>query len=139
MELALERKVQYYETDQMGIVHHSNYIRWFEEGRVEYLDSLGLPYKKLEDMGIGIPVLGVSCEYKLPAKFGDVACIYLEFKQLTPVKMVVSYRITNKETEVLLATGETKHCYVDEKFKVTNIQKKYPDVYEELKSKLQTK
>ena len=52
-----ERKANYYETDQMGIVHHSNYIRWFEEARLEMLRAMGLPYKKMEDNGILIPVL----------------------------------------------------------------------------------
>lgn len=125
----LERVVQYYETDQMGIVHHSNYIRWFEESRTFYLDKIGLPYKMWEDMGIMIPVLGVNCTYKTPAKYGDIVCIYCEFKEITPVKMLVSYKVINKETEELLSTGETKHCYVDKNFKIINIQKKFPDIW----------
>ena len=58
------REPFYYETDQMGIIHHSNYIRWFEEARVALLEHLDFSYKKIEEQGIIIPVLGVSCEYK---------------------------------------------------------------------------
>lgn len=61
-----ERKANYYETDQMGIVHHSNYIRWFEEARLEMLRAMGLPYKKMEDNGILIPVLGCFVQLQAP-------------------------------------------------------------------------
>ena len=61
-----ERTAKYYETDQMGIVHHSNYIRWFEEARIELMNYVGLPYRQMEENGILIPVLGVTCNYKHP-------------------------------------------------------------------------
>ena len=54
---------QYYETDQMGIIHHSNYIRWFEESRIDYLKQIGLPYEDMEKNGMISPVLEVSCQY----------------------------------------------------------------------------
>ena len=57
------RKVFYYETDQMGIVHHSNYIRWFEEARIDYMEQLGLGYDKMEEQGIISPVLSVEASY----------------------------------------------------------------------------
>ena len=59
-----EHKVQYYETDGMGIVHHSNYIRWFEEARVDLLEQLGFGYDRIEAAGYSGPVLEVSCQYK---------------------------------------------------------------------------
>ena len=59
-----EHKVQYYETDGMGIVHHSNYIRWFEEARVDLLEQLGFGYDRIEEAGYSGPVLEVSCQYK---------------------------------------------------------------------------
>ena len=64
-------KVQYYETDKMGITHHSNYIRWMEEARVDFFDKVGYNYKKLEDEGIISPVIGVECNYKISTRFED--------------------------------------------------------------------
>ncbi len=66
-----QHKVQYYETDGMGIVHHSNYIRWFEEARVDFLAQIGMPFEQVEARGIVSPVLRVSCEYKTMARFGE--------------------------------------------------------------------
>ena len=63
-------KVQYYETDQMGVVHHSNYIRWFEEARAEWMEAVGLPYARLEAEGIASPVLSVACAYRRPVRYG---------------------------------------------------------------------
>jgi len=66
-----EHRVSYYETDQMGIVHHSNYIRWFEDARVDFLEKVGFSYAKMEEIGIMIVVLGASCDYKVYARFGE--------------------------------------------------------------------
>ena len=63
--------VRYYETDQMGIVHHSNYIRYFECGRTAMLKELGLPIEKIEEAGVMLPVVSVECRYKVPARLGD--------------------------------------------------------------------
>ena len=64
MDYIYERKVNYYETDRMGIVHHSNYIRYLEEARCVFLETLNIPYAYLESIGINIPVLGVNCDFK---------------------------------------------------------------------------
>ena len=70
-----QRKVHYYETDQMGIVHHSNYVRWFEEARTDLLSQAHLDYEKLEEMGVFTAVLGYSCVNHKPARFGDTFSI----------------------------------------------------------------
>ena len=73
------KKVQYYETDMMGIVHHANYIRWMEEARIDFLDQMGFPYARMEAEGIISPVRAVSCQYKKPCTFGDtlnIAVVY---------------------------------------------------------------
>ena len=70
-----EHRVSYYETDQMGIVHHSNYIRWFEDARVDFLEKVGFSYAKMEEIGIMIVVLGASCDYKVSARFGDTITV----------------------------------------------------------------
>ena len=70
------RSVNYYETDQMGIVHHSNYIRYFEEARLHWMDEIGLSYSGLEELGVIIPVTFVDCRYKNPVRFGDTISAY---------------------------------------------------------------
>ena len=64
MDKAFQRKINYYETDRMGVVHHSNYIRYLEEARCYFLENIGIPFEVLEENGITIPVLGVNCTYK---------------------------------------------------------------------------
>ena len=86
-----ERKANYYETDQMGIVHHSNYIRWFEEARLEMLRAMGLPYKRMEDNGILIPVLGVSCNYKHPIRFDETLVLTLRIQNYNGVRFEMAY------------------------------------------------
>ncbi|MBP1554347.1 MAG: acyl-CoA thioesterase, partial [Oscillospiraceae bacterium] len=68
-------KVHYYETDKMGITHHSNYIRWMEEARIDFLGKIGCGYDKIEAMGIISPVTAVDCRYKSTTTFGDVVTI----------------------------------------------------------------
>lgn len=131
-EFKYERKVAYYETDMMGIVHHSNYIKWFEEARCQHLDENGMPYKFLEDNGIMIPVLGVHCEYKTPAIYGDVVEITMMYKDFSGVRMTVVYTVTNKKTGDLIATGETKHCFTDKNMKPTPLKKANSEIYEKL-------
>jgi len=129
-EFKYERKVAYYETDMLGVVHHSNYIRWFEEARVKHLDEIGLPYKMLEDKGIAIPVLGVNCEYKRSVTFADVVEIKVTYKEFTGVRMSVEYVVTNKATGDLVATGETKHCFTDKNVRPITLKKVNPEIYE---------
>ena len=70
-----EHRVQYYETDQMKVVHHSNYIRWFEEARIDFFEQIGLGYKECEEKGIMSPVTSVSARYKTPVKFYDTVVV----------------------------------------------------------------
>lgn len=70
------RRANYYETDKMGIIHHSNYIRWFEEARLHYMEEMGWPFTKVEAMGIVIPVLSVDCQYKSMVRYDDIVDIY---------------------------------------------------------------
>ncbi len=65
------RIAQYHETDQMGIIHHANYVKWMEEARVAFLDEIGWSYKRIEEEGIVSPVAGISLEYKKPFEFSD--------------------------------------------------------------------
>ena len=123
MEFIFERTINYYETDKMGVTHHSNYIRFLEEARCEFLKHIKLPYQKLEEKGIMIPVLDVHCEYKHPSTFGDTLVIKTKIKKFTGVQMYVTYEIINKKTNDLVMIAETKHCFTNMELKPINLKK----------------
>ena len=127
MEFSFERKINYYETDRMGVVHHSNYIRFMEEARCKLLESLDMPFSLMEENGVTIPVLGVNCEYKYHVTFGDVIVISLFIKEYSGVRMTIGYTIINKENGKIVLTGETKHCFTDKSLKPINLKKRAPE------------
>ena len=123
-----ERSINYYETDAMGIVHHSNYIRFLEEARCFFLDKIGLHYKKIEDEGLMIPVLEVNCKYKHPARYADTIVIDIKMCELKGVKMIMDYAITNKNTGDLIMEAQTKHCFTDSNLKPIILKKVKPEI-----------
>ena len=138
MKQLFERNINYYETDKMGVVHHSNYIRYMEEARIYLLDKIGLPYKKIDDNGIMIPVLEVHYKYKYPARFGDTISIKVEIAEFDGIKMKIKYEIKNKENGKLLGTGETKHCFTNSNMRpisLKKVNKEFYDVFEKATNK----
>lgn len=127
MSMIYERTINYYETDKMGVVHHSNYIRFLEEARCDWMEKLNIPFSKLEEKGITIPVLGVSCNYKHHVTFGDTIQIHIHIKEYTGVRMTVGYEVTEKKSGQLVLTGETKHCFTDVNLKPVNLKKQAPE------------
>ena len=127
-------KVHYYETDKMGITHHSNYIRWMEEARVDFLEQIGFGYAKLENDGIISPVIGVECDYKVSTKFDDEVKIEVWVEEFKGVKLIIGYKMTNNKTGELVLTGKTKHCFVNTEGKPIILKKDFPDFDEKLKS-----
>lgn len=107
------RKAQYYETDAMAIIHHANYIHWFEEARIDFMDKLGYTYARMEQDGIASPVLGAQCDYKRPVRFGDTVLIEVSILEMTGAKMTVGYRVLNEGSRELCASGETRHGFID--------------------------
>ena len=105
-------RVQYYETDQMGVVHHSNYIRYFETGRTEFMRHLGLFYKALEDSGIAMPITNVEVRYFHPAYYDDILFIRSSVKELPKARITFYYEIYNEERK-LLASGSTTLAFID--------------------------
>ena len=122
-----ERKANYYETDQMGIVHHSNYIRWFEEARIALMEDLGLPYDAMEKAGVLILVLGVSAEYKSPVRFNETLVLELRIVNYTGVRFEVEYTGRSKESGQLCCSGTTKHCFTTPGLKPVRLQRTAPD------------
>ncbi len=123
MEIIFERKINYYETDKMGVVHHSNYIRFLEEARCYWMNQIEMPFSLLEENGITIPVLGVNCTYKYHVTFDDTILIKTFVKEYTGVRMTVGYNVTDKKTGRTVLTGETKHCFTDKNLKPINLKK----------------
>lgn len=127
-------KTQYYETDQMGLIHHSNYIRWFESARVDALDQMGISYKSMEERGILIPVLSVSCDYKSMVHFGDIVLVIPKVEQLTGVKMAMSYQVIDEASGELRTTGSSKHCFLNLEHRPISIKRDYKDIFDTLQS-----
>lgn len=128
------RKVFYYETDRMQVVHHSNYVRWMEEARIDYLDSLGAAYADLEARGIISPVLEVSCKYRSMTRFGETVRVETTITEVGNVKYRFSYRIVDNETGVLRAEGESCHCFVDPQDRVISLKRADRAAFERLKA-----
>lgn len=127
-------KVHYYETDRMGITHHSNYIRWMEEARMDYLEQIGCGYAHLEELGLMSPVLSVDCKYKLTTKFTDQIAISVKLRKFDGIRMTLDYEMHNLESGELVSTGSSSHCFLGEDFKPVRFRKKFPEIYEKLKS-----
>lgn len=134
MEYCVERKINYYETDKMGIVHHSNYIRFLEEARCKFLEDHDMPFDQLEKLGVTVPVLSVECEYKYHVTYGDTILIYVYLEEYTGVKMTISYKIVNKENGNLVLTGKTKHCFTNISLRPTSLKKHSVEYHEKLLS-----
>lgn len=133
------RKANYYETDQMGIIHHSNYIRWFEEARVDFMEQMDYGYERANAAGLDFAVLGVSCEYLSMVRFGETVHIRTAITRLTPSRMSIRYEVTDSETGQLRCTGETRHCYFsNETQRPVSLKKTLPELYVKFEALLQT-
>ena len=122
----IEFRVRYYETDAMGIVHHSNYLRWFELGRTEYLRSVGLPYRTLEDRGVNSPVIGIRCRYLHPARYDDLIQLKTWVQDYTGIRLVMGYEVSCEGR--LICAGESEHAFTSQKKTVAPVRS-LPDVH----------
>ncbi len=109
------RCANYYETDKMGIVHHSNYIRWFEEARLDYMRKTGLVYTEIEKEDILIPVIDVNCRYKVPVTYDEEVKIITKLTFFNGIRMKYSYEVYKTKDDTLSAFGESEHCFIDER------------------------
>ncbi len=127
-----ERRVEYYETDKMGVVWHGNYLRWFEEARTFQMRSLGLSYKDMEDMGIMMPVISVDCKYKRGAQYGEIAIVEAKTVFFNGIKMRFEYIVRDKATGDIFVTGSSDHCFVDNDFRPMNLKKTHNKLYNDI-------
>ena len=128
-------EVKYYETDRMGITHHSNYIRIMEEARVDYLEQLGLYYWEMEEMGVASPVLSLEVKYLNSTTFHDRIEVMAEVSELTAVRLAFSYTMKVGETVVFTVTSH--HAFVGKEGKIISLRRDFPEVYEVLKRELE--
>ncbi|MCH3958236.1 MAG: acyl-CoA thioesterase [Selenomonas sp.] len=136
MSVVTEHHVNFYDTDAMAVVHHSNYIRWFEIGRVEYLRSIGITLNQLMDDGFVFPITEVRAKYVSPGRFDDVVLIETTATALTKVKMAFDYRILRKSNGELMVTGHSQNVFTSrETGSITRLPEKYYTILKDAMNK----
>lgn len=129
--------VRYAETDQMAIVHHSNYPVWYEAGRTDFIKAMGMSYSQIEAEGILFPLLELHCKYIQAAKYEDVVTIETTLTKLSMVKAEFSYKVYRESDGVLLNTGSTIHGMVTKELRPVNMKKAKPEIYAMLEQALE--
>ncbi|MBN9350567.1 MAG: acyl-CoA thioesterase [Chitinophagaceae bacterium] len=145
------QRVSYKETDQMRVVHHANYVNWFEIGRTEWMRESGLPYSKVESLGLLLPVLDLQVKYFKSAFYDDCVAIYTRLNALSAIRLGFYYearKIENREMTFpqntdtiekpegeLLATGSTQHMWVNAEWKPVRVPQKAPEIFALLKER----
>lgn len=124
---------QYYETDQMGVIHHSNHVRWFEEARLSYMEALGLgDIIRNTDSGIICPILTVDAKYLKMIRLRDSIQIKVYLIQYNGFRYTFYYQICNETTQEICCTGTTSLCFLTPENKPVFLNKKFPDLHEQL-------
>ncbi len=126
--------VQYYETDKMGITHHSNYIRFMEEARLDFFKQLGYDYLQFEKAGLISPVIGLNnIKFKKPSTVGDDIDIIVSVKSYNSLILTMHYEM--KIGDVVIFVGDSDHCFLSKEGKMTQLsEKNFPDLHKALKS-----
>ena len=126
-----QHEVKYYECDRMGVTHHSNYIRFMEEARVDWLDQLGFGFDKIEAENVFSPVISATCEYKRPTTFKDVIDIEVNIGKITEMKFdfVYTMRVDGK----VVCTAQSSHCFIENNRPVA-ISKRLPELFKALEN-----
>ncbi len=125
-----ERAINYYETDKMAVVHHSNYARYLEECRIDLLRFYGIPLEMFEELGYMIPVLELNCKFKESIKYGDVIRIVPCLEKVTPIRFHFTYKIYNQDMSRVVHEASTSHCFLDADFKPVSMKKEKPELYD---------
>ena len=121
-------KIQYYETDKMGITHHSNYIRWMEEARGDFLEQIGWDYDRLEELGVVCPVVSVECRFRETTTFPQKITITLSILECRGAKLTVGYVMTDENGKVVLE-GSSSHAFLYRDGKFVRLKKDFPVLY----------
>ncbi len=119
-------KVQYYETDMMGVVHHANYLHWMEEARIDLMDQLGFPYAEMERKGVLSPVRSLSCDYHHPCSFGDEIRVELRVDLFNGVVMAIVYDMKNQRNETV-CTARSEHVFLNREGRFVRMKRDMPE------------
>ena len=123
------RKVQYYETDMMGIAHHANYIHWLEEARIDFMDQMSYPYARMEAEGFLSPVRAVSCQYKKPCTFGDTLSIQVIAESYNGVVLTLRYDIRRQDTGEALCEARSEHVFTTREGRLIRTARQLPEFH----------
>lgn len=129
-----QHKVNYYETDKMGVTHHSNYIRFMEEARVDMLETLGYGYDVMEREGVISPVMGITTEYKKSTTYPDVIDIEIKVAEMQRFKIRFDYRMT--VGDVLVCHATSLHCFLSREGRPITMSDRFPELCDVLKDML---
>ncbi len=119
-------KVQYYETDMMGVVHHANYLHWMEEARIDLMDQLGFPYAEMERKGVLSPVKSLSCEYRNPCSFGDEIRVSVRVDSFNGVVMTIVYEMRNRQDEIV-CSARSEHVFLNREGRFVRMKRDMPE------------
>lgn len=122
-------RVRYAETDQMGVVYHANYVVWMEVGRVEAMRAAGLNYAEMEKEGFRVAVLGVEVDYRAAARYDDLVNVTAKVVEVQSRKMRIEYEIHRHSDQILLATGTTRHLFLNHDMKPVRCPGKYFELF----------
>ncbi|NLV36002.1 MAG: acyl-CoA thioesterase [Clostridiaceae bacterium] len=131
--------VRYAETDQMGVVHHSNYPVWFEAGRTDFIRKMGLPYSKIEEDGAMLPLLELKCSFKGFARYEDEIIVKTSIKDYTGTRLMFHYEVCKAGSDKPITEGETVHCWTDSSLKPVNIKKFRPEIFDLIEKAYQSR
>jgi acyl-CoA thioester hydrolase len=119
-------RVRYAETDQMGVVYHSNHLIWFEVGRVELLREMGFSYRDMESKeGRFIAVAEVQCRYRAPVYYDEEVVVRTRLKNVRESVVIFAYELLRADDRTLLAEGETTHIVTDSTMKLAALPERY--------------
>lgn len=125
-----KHSIHYYETDKMSITHHSNYVRFMEEARTDFLSRLGWGYDRFEKDGVVSPVVSISCEYKKTSTFPEELEIIVGVKAVTSVRVRFCYTMLRGRD--IICTAESEHCFLNADGGIVRLSREYPEFYNEL-------
>lgn len=125
---AYRRLVQYYETDRMGITHNSNYFRWFEEARLDFMAQSGRTYLEMEEMGIFMPIVSESARFIHPTHFYNEVSIKSMMTHYNGYKCTVEFEVTNLTEGNVCTTGEVVYAIVNRNGKPIKLSKDFPEI-----------
>ncbi len=121
----MKHKVQYYETDMMGVTHHANYIRWMEEARIDLMDRIGFPYRRMEAEGVLSPVKSLQVRYLKPCTFGDEVEITASVREFNGVVITIGYDMRLDGEEIF--AGSSEHVFLDREGKFVRMKRVMPE------------